>query len=147
MTAVGDPALVGKVDGSTVGLAVAPEASTRDETCALGLAALVAKAFFGGVVTVLPIAVDVAAVATLVGAIEKSIGPGFMLLSPEAPALAGREGLGCLTVRAPVSVTTDFGWATSSRSLPVAVAAAPSHVVTAEAKASFGGMVATLPVA
>ena len=130
MAAVGDPALVSEATGTTVELILSPQ-----------VAPLVVTASFGGVVTILPI---VAAEATLVGAFKESIRPGF-IPSPEVLVLARREGLGCLTVRAPEPV--DLGWVTSSRPIPVAVAAATSLMVTVKAKASFGGIVAIVACA
>ena len=128
MTAVGDPA-VGEVEASTVELILSPQV------------ALLVVTTSGGVVTILPIG---AVEATLVGAFKELIRPGF-IHSPEVLVLARREGLGCLTVRAPVPV--DLGWVTSSRPIPVAVAAATSLMVTVKAKASFGGIVAIVACA
>ena len=78
------------------------DAATVEPILSPQVAPLVVTAF-GGVVTILPI---VAVEATR------------------------QEGLGCLTVRAPVPV--DLGWVTSSRPI----------MVTVEAKASFGSLLA-----
>ena len=75
-----------------------PETSTRNGACALGsillspkvlvLASIVAKAYsFGDMVTVLPFAGAVVAVATLVGVIE-GLGLGSLLLFTEVLVLA-----------------------------------------------------------
>ena len=111
---VEDPVLVDEINGSTVELALTPEESTRDEACALRsvlvLAALAAEASFKGMVTVLPQAGVVTAVATLVRALDNSVGPGWILLSPDGLVLARRDGR----------------------------SATPPSVVTVGAKASFG---------
>ena len=84
LAAVGDP-VVGEIDPSTVELKVAPEASTRDEACALGsilstkvlvLAALVATASSNGVA---PIPVGAPA---LVGEVDDSTVE--VVMAPEA---------------------------------------------------------------
>ena len=103
MTAVGDP-VVGKAEASTVELKVAPEASTRDEACALEsillstkvlvLTAVVAKA--KGMVTVLLVLVTlVGATKGLAGAIdaEALVGSTAETLSASSVPVGSTENL------------------------------------------------------
>ena len=109
--AMGDPALVGEVDASTVDLNGTPEASTRDEAWALGsillstkvlvLAALAVEASEG-------MATDLLVLVTLVGSTEHFAGKAAVVAAPTL-VFKGSIGLCTGAIRVPAIMEVSIG--------------------------------------